>query len=93
MVFPVVIGILLRLPTFLLEVKEKKITSFDWSKFIAVGVPAFVLLVMLFLPFLPPLGGSAIVRTIAAFSVSTVPTITGIVFGYVLLDSFRTKET
>jgi len=36
-VFPIIIGALLRLPC---EVKENKKWAFDWSKFIAIGLPA-----------------------------------------------------
>lgn len=81
-IFPVIIGLLLRLPTTIIEVKEKKINSFDWSKFLAVGVPTFLVLLMLFIPFIPIL---------SPFMSSTIPTIAGIVFGYVLLDSFSKK--
>lgn len=58
----------------------------------AIGVPTFVLLLILFLPFFPPMSNWNVLRVIFSFSVSTVPTVAGIIFGYVLLDSFKNKD-
>ncbi len=59
-IFPIVIGLLMRLPKFLQERTERRIIGFDWSKFLAVSIPALTVI---------------------------------IVFGYVLLDSFKREES
>ncbi|MGM0896984.1 MAG: hypothetical protein ACQEV0_03740 [Bacillota bacterium] len=95
-IFPVVIGLLLRTPKFMLERKERRIRGFDWSKFLAVGLPAFVVLMLSILPFLPfenmayPEFYTQI--SLILFSSTTAQTIAGLVFGYILLDSFKSEE-
>lgn len=95
-IFPVVIGLLLRTPKFMLERKQHRIQGFDWSKFLAVGIPAFIVLVLSLLPFLPfenvayPEFYSRI--SLLLFSSTTAQTIAGLVFGYTLLDSFKSEE-
>ena len=94
-IFPVIIGLLLRTPKFMLERKERKISGFDWSKFLAIGIPAILVLVLSILPFLPinvefPAFYSQISLTL--FSSTTAQTIAGLVFGYILLDSFKNEE-
>lgn len=90
--FPVAIGLLLRLPKFLLERSGRMERGFDWFKFLAVGLPSLYVVVMTFLPF------TSLAIPIPAFilssenTISTMTTIAGVVFGYVLLDSFHKTE-
>ncbi|RLJ90756.1 hypothetical protein [Planococcus citreus] len=96
-IFPVIIGLLLRTPKFMLERKESRIGGFDWSKFLAVGVPAFIVLALSILPLLP-IGNLIFSDEIyiqidmLLFSSTTAQTIAGLVFGYTLLDSFKSEE-
>ncbi|MFP3355804.1 hypothetical protein R0K17_00470 [Planococcus sp. SIMBA_143] len=96
-IFPVIIGLLLRAPKFMLERKESRIGGFDWSKFLAVGVPAFIVLALSILPLLP-IGNLIFSDEIYVqidmllFSSTTAQTIAGLVFGYTLLDSFKGEE-
>ncbi|WP_282020561.1 hypothetical protein [Planomicrobium okeanokoites] len=91
-IFPVILGFLMRLPRFLLERKEQKFRGFDWFKFLAVGVPSLYFVVMTFLPY------TSIGAAIPSFmmtsqtSLTTIAYTAGIVFGYVLLDSFHKPD-
>ncbi|WP_404334569.1 hypothetical protein [Planococcus rifietoensis] len=96
-IFPIVIGLLLRTPKFMLERKESRIGGFDWSKFLAVGLPAFLVLILSVLPLLPV--GNLIFSDevyvhidVLLYSSTTAQTIAGLVFGYTLLDSFKSEE-
>ncbi len=95
--FPVIIGLLLRTPKFILETKEQKNNSFDWIKFVAVGLPALTILVLNFLPYLPSseswVPAFNININLILYSGTTLPTIAGLVFGYVLLGSFKNKDS
>ncbi|MEI4770918.1 hypothetical protein WAX74_14945 [Psychrobacillus sp. FJAT-51614] len=39
-IFPVFIGLLLRLPKLIVEIKDKKQWSFDWIKLFTIGIPS-----------------------------------------------------
>lgn len=91
-IFPVIIGLLLRLPRFLLERKERREPGFDWLKFLAVGLPSLYVVLMTFLPFTSLGEGWLLIPTFmttSGNSITTIATIAGLVFGYVLLDCFN----
>ena len=90
--FPVIIGLLLRTPKFILQMKESKAWTFDWIIFAAIGLPALYLVLMTFLPFFPIGEGWLPVHMFLYINGSTVSTIAGLVLGYVVLDSFKNKE-
>lgn len=85
-IFPIVIGLLLRVPRLVIEIKENRRWTFDWIGFAAIAVPCLYILTMSILPYfvhmpIPKIilvGGSPMITTVA-----------GIVFGYVLLDSLK----
>ncbi|MDN7246903.1 hypothetical protein QWY16_09775 [Planococcus shenhongbingii] len=89
--FPVALGLLLRTPKFLLEAKENKSRKFDWPIFAAIGLPSLFLVLMSFLPFMPFIIGWIAIPEIILIGGTTVPTVAGLVFGYVLLDSFNNR--
>lgn len=91
--FPVVIGLLIRTPKFILQWKSSRSLNFDWILFAAVGLPALYVVVMTFLPFSPLGAGWLGIPEIVQIGGATVPTIAGLVFGYVLLDSFKGRNT
>lgn len=97
-IFPFVVGLLLRTPKFMLERKEKRIGGFDWSKFLGVGLPSLLVLVLSVIPFLPlpfenmPYPEFYNQISLILFSSTTAQTIAGLVFGYTLLDSFKSEE-
>lgn len=72
-----------------MEIKDKKEWSFNWIKVIAIGIPA------LYIASLPILSYSSFgmnflfVKELMLIENTTLITTAGIVFGYVLLDSFK----
>lgn len=90
--FPVAIGLLIRTPKLLLQIKENRAWKFDWILFAATGLPALYLVVMTFLPFSAIGEGWLPVHLFLYINGSTVTTIAGLVFGYVLLDSFKSVK-
>ncbi|NLP52564.1 hypothetical protein HC179_17860 [Bacillus sp. RO1] len=84
--FPILIGILLRLPKLLKEIKQEKTWSVNWMKLLAVGIPT------LYVSFIPVLLLSNLIMYIP-FVMDIIhldlSTLAGLVFGYVLLDSLK----
>jgi len=86
MLLPIFIGLLLALPRFVSVILKPGVWTFDWAKFIAVGLPSFLVAgamsIFWVIPFLhkymPFLYNNSILTTTG-----------GIVFGYVLLTSFE----
>lgn len=88
-IFPIVIGLLLRLPKLIIEIKENKQWTFDWIRFIAIAIPSLYIITMSILPFSPLSKGYMPIPEIILIGGPTVTTVAGIVFGYVLLDSLK----
>ncbi|UOQ92149.1 hypothetical protein MUO14_16855 [Halobacillus shinanisalinarum] len=88
-IFPVVIGLFLRLPKLIIEIKENKQWTFDWVRFIAIALPSLYIITMSILPYSSLGEGSISIPEVILIGSPTVTTIAGIVFGYVLLDSFK----
>lgn len=88
--FPVVIGILLRLPELINDIKQHKQWTFDWVKFSAIALPAFCILLMYLLMY-SPVGESILpfVPKLVLLGDSTIQLIAGVVFGFTLLDSVK----
>ncbi|WP_100012192.1 hypothetical protein [Lentibacillus sediminis] len=88
-IFPILIGLLLRLPKLIIEIKQNVPWTFDWVKFVAVGLPALCILSMYILPFIPLGEGFIRIPYIIMIGGPMIQTIAGIVFGYSLLDSLK----
>src|SRR5690554_2077999 len=88
-VFPVVFGLLLRLPRLVIEIKEKKQWIFDWIKLAVVGIPSLYIVVMSILPYSALGQGKVPIPEIILIGGPTITTIAGIIFGYTLLDSLK----
>lgn len=78
----------MRLPKWMLQKRRGKEWSFDWPVFLAVGCPSLLLVLMALVPFIPLLGGAFALPGLLLFGETTVQTIAGVVFGYVLLSCF-----
>ncbi len=86
MLLPILIGLLLALPELYSVITKKGIWSFDWLKFIVVGLPSFLAAGAMYIfwsisflhQYMPFLYNDRILSTTG-----------GIVFGYVLLTSFQ----
>ncbi|SEQ87775.1 hypothetical protein SAMN05216232_3535 [Virgibacillus subterraneus] len=88
-VLPILIGMILRLPTLIKEIKEKKKWAIDWVKLCAIGIPTLYISQASFLYFYLP-------SVTLPFSVMLVrnpdmplTTISGMIFGYIVLDSLK----
>lgn len=88
-IFSIVIGILLRLPGLINEIKRNKQWTFDWIKFVAVGLPSFVIALFYVVMYYLPEGILSFVPQ-AIFLVSpTIQMLAGGVFGFILLDCLK----
>lgn len=88
--FPILLGMLLRLPHLAKDIIQRKRWSFDWIKLIAIGLP---LLYVSSVP-LMYLGIPRIYPEIAiafTFTNMTGPQIAGVISGYIILDSLKEK--
>ena len=90
--FSIVIGMLLRLPKLILEIRDKQRWSFDWMKIIVIGIPSlYIAMIPLFaLVYGMNLWFSNVVMLLGDI---TFTTIAGVIFGYVLLDSLKSKAS
>ncbi|WP_245976855.1 hypothetical protein [Oceanobacillus arenosus] len=84
-IFPIVIGLFLRLPKLIIEIKQNKQWTFDWIKFIAIALPTLYIISMSILP----LGGSIKIPEYMINGNPTILIIAGTVFGFTLLDSLK----
>lgn len=91
-IFPVILGFIMRLPKFLLEMKQQRSAGFDLFKFLAVGVPSLYFVLMTFLPFTSLGIQMPSFMLTSETSLTAIAYTAGIVFGYVLLDSFHKPE-
>jgi len=87
-IFPILVGMLLKLP----EIWTQRLSTnwgVDWPKLIIVGIPSLYFssgLLIMFTPLAPYL---PFMFYISTTGYPTLPTVAGIVFGYVVLDSIR----
>jgi hypothetical protein len=90
--FSIFIGMLLRLPKLILEIRDKQRWSFDWMKVIVIGIPSlYITMIPLFaLVYGMNLWFSNVVMLLGDI---TFTTIAGVIFGYVLLDSLNSKAS
>lgn len=87
--FPIIIGIMFRLPKFINEIKQNKQWMFDWIKFIAIGLPSLCILLINTLKIYIPENMIEFIPQTIFLTDSTIPLIAGGVFGYVLIDSLK----
>lgn len=87
-IFPIVIGLLLRLPKLFIEIRQNKPWRFDWIKFVAIAIPTLYVIAMSIFPYTPV---AAIINTplIIMEGTPTIQIIVGIVLGYTLLDCLK----
>lgn len=87
--FPIVIGLLLRLPKLINEMKENKQWTFDWATFSGIGLPALCVLSLYVIIYYLPENILQLVPQQIFLGNPTIQTIAGVVFGFVLLDSVK----
>jgi hypothetical protein len=89
-VYPIFLGILFALPNFIHNSKTKGKWKFDWVKGIAIGVPTLLGSIIIWLYFSPL--GMYIPLTPLLHYGTEFSTISGIVFGYTILNSFQKQK-
>ncbi|WP_277586115.1 hypothetical protein [Psychrobacillus antarcticus] len=89
-IFPIFIGMLLRLPKLIIEIKDKKKWSIDLVKALTIGIPSLcvAMIPLLAILFETNLLSSKMFMFLGA---TTFTPIAGLVFGYVLLDSLKSN--
>lgn len=89
--FPIFIGMLLRLPMLIKEIKAEKKWKINWPKLIVIGFPLLYITVgqlLMFTTFGNVLPFSMAVSLLLG---SNIGVMTGLIFGYILLDSIKEK--
>ncbi|WP_169792883.1 hypothetical protein [Lentibacillus amyloliquefaciens] len=85
--FPIVIGLFLRVPKLIIEMKQDKQWGFDWVKFIAIALPSLYIITFSILSYTPLGKNFTWLPDIIIFSSPTIQVIAGVVLGYTFLDS------
>lgn len=88
-VFPIIKGMLLRLPKLIIEIKVKQPWTFDWVKVLAVGLPALYITFLPILAYTFPSMNLLFAHEILFENTVMIITTTGIIFGYTLIDSLK----
>ena len=89
-IFSIFMGMLLRLPKLILEIKDKRKWSIDWVKVLVIGIPSIYIAMI---PLLAIVYGKNLLffDEIMLLGDFTFTSIAGVIFGYVLLDSLKSK--
>ncbi|MGE6256768.1 hypothetical protein ACQKCU_02485 [Heyndrickxia sporothermodurans] len=89
--FPILIGIIIRFPQLVKEIKIKKRWSIDWIKLTAIGIPSLyiALLPLLYFSNIPFYNQIFALTMVSSGSMQTA--IAGVIFGYIILDSLKEK--
>lgn len=87
-IFPILVGMLLKLPELWIQRLSTK-WGVDWPKLIVVGIPSLYISLELLLSFTPLAPYLPFLFYISTTGYPTLPMVSGIVFGYIVLDSMR----
>lgn len=91
LLFPILVGMIFRLPQFVTDIILKKRWSVDWVKLSAIGIPSLYIAAS---PLLFFLNVPIINQHFASKMISsgfTMTTIAGVIFGYIILESLKGK--
>lgn len=84
--FPIAVGILLSIPHLARTIRKPGILTYDGIKFITIGLPTFLIAII---PLSMQIHWEPLQKIVYFYMVNnTLITISGIVFGYVLVTSF-----
>lgn len=89
-IFPIIVGVLLAVPHLAVLSRKPGCWSYDWIKFCAVGLPTLFVTVLILLMYLIP-GLNLFRLAVVLLNSAIMQPLSGIVFGYILLASFRKK--
>ncbi|MET0961184.1 MAG: hypothetical protein ABWX58_12770 [Psychrobacillus psychrotolerans] len=91
-IFSIFMGMLLRLPKLIIEIKDKKRWSIDWVKVLVIGIPSIYIAMI---PLLAIAYGKNLLffNEVMLLGDFTFTYIAGVIFGYVLLDSLKSNNS
>lgn len=92
--FPIIIGMLLKLPLLVKDIKQQKQWTFDWPKFIAIGIPTFSIVsspawIYIIWTYTSLGDYSILMNVLNVVTYTPFATVAGVVFGYCLLDVLK----
>ncbi|WP_066050791.1 hypothetical protein [Robertmurraya korlensis] len=90
--FPILIGMFLRVPGLVKELKQNKRWEIDWGKVLMIGIPTLYIALY---PFLFSIGIPVVSIFLSNYLLGTqyvTTTIAGVVSGYILLGSLKGKS-
>jgi energy-converting hydrogenase Eha subunit A len=88
-IFPIIIGMLLRLPKLIIQMIERKSWTFDWVTVISIGIPALYIALLQYFPYSSLGMYMPFARNFIIIDNYVLTMTGGIVFGYVLLASIK----
>lgn len=91
-IFSIFMGMLLRLPKLIIEIKDKKRWSIDWVKVLVIGIPSIYIAMI---PLMAIVYGKNLLffNEVMLLGDFTFTYIAGVIFGYVLLDSLKSNDS
>lgn len=91
-IFSIFMGMLLRLPKLIIEIKDKKRWSIDWVKVLVIGIPSIYIAMIRLLAIV--YGKNLLFfNEVMLLGDFTFTYIAGVIFGYVLLDSLKSNDS
>ncbi|MEK3954871.1 hypothetical protein SAMN05421670_3698 [Psychrobacillus psychrotolerans] len=91
-IFSIFMGMLLRLPKLIIEIKDKKRWSIDWVKVLVIGIPSIYIAMIRLLAIV--YGKNLLFfNEVTLLGDFTFTYIAGVIFGYVLLDSLKSNDS
>lgn len=91
-IFSIFMGMLLRLPKLIIEIKDKKRWSIDWVKVLVIGIPSIYIALIRLLAIV--YGKNLLFfNEVMLLGDFTFTYIAGVIFGYVLLDSLKSNDS
>ncbi len=89
--FPIVVGMLLRLPKTIHVLRGNQQKSYDWIKLLAINIPIILFLFIPIINYTSEILPYFLIQPLMIVDNILLMTIAGIVFGYVILDCIKTK--
>lgn len=90
-IYPILLGVLFALPSFIKVIKTSGRWRYDWIKITSIGLPALLGSQLLYIYFSPAVG--KYLPSISVHALETpLPSISGVVFGYLALNCFHKSK-
>ncbi|BAC13221.1 hypothetical protein ACFQ4N_09695 [Oceanobacillus iheyensis] len=93
--YPIAIGILMRIPKLLMEIKYKIPWKFDWIRLVAIAIPTFFIILLSILPHIDTdinMPFPEFWFNLFAYGSPFVQQVAGIVLGYTILDVLKENQ-